>query len=129
MESLTANNYAYKLPNRKIKLITKEFLQDLKKEIDKLDAESRKKWKSPYTIDYSKESYMGFYGDIWSTNLFYDALKNVCKKHNLVKAIYEYANNMTWYYSDVFNDYLFILMIQEDIIPYETEEDKLEYKI
>lgn len=124
MKSLIANNFAYKLPNRKRKLITKEFLQDLKNEIDNLDAESRKKRKSTYTIDYLKESYCGFYDEISSTYLFYDALKNTCIKHNLTKAIYKYSKNLPWYYSDVFNDCLFILMVEEGIIPFETKEDE-----
>ena len=131
MKSWIANNFTYKLPNRKRKLITKEFLQDLKNEIDNLDAENRKKCKSPHTIDYSKKSYFGFYGEISSTYLFYDALKNTCIKHNLTKAVYEYSKNLPWYYSDVFNDYLFILMVDEGIIPFETKENKelCEYKI
>ena len=60
MKSWIANNFTYKLPNRKRKLITKEFLQDLKNEIDNLDAENRKKCKSPHTIDYSKKVILVF---------------------------------------------------------------------
>ena len=42
----------------------KEFLQDLKNEIDNLDAENRKKYKSPYTIDYICVSKIDLYAKI-----------------------------------------------------------------
>ncbi|HGD0580608.1 TPA: hypothetical protein ACH354_002271 [Clostridium perfringens] len=112
------SNY-FGLPNRKKKLLTKEFLTDFRDEIIRLDREGRKKYNEEER-DYSKEDYMTFYGQIESTMLFYEALKNACKKHNLTKAIYEYAQNMEWYDSDYFDDDLVLEMVHKGVIEYDT---------
>lgn len=130
------SNY-FKLPNRKKKLLTKEFLSDFRDEIIRRSEESDKK--KGIDIDYSKESYISFYSQIESTYLFYNALEEVCKKHNLTKAIYEYAKNMPWFDSDCFDDDLVLEMVDKGIIEYdndytenyfnEEEELKSEYKL
>lgn len=112
------SNY-FGLPNRKKKLLTKEFLTDFRDEIIRLDREGRKKYNEEER-DYSKEDYMTFYGRIESTMLFYKALKNACKKHNLTKAIYEYADNMAWYDSDYFDGDLMMEMVHKGVIKYDT---------
>lgn len=128
------SNY-FGLPNRKKKLLTKEFLTDFKNELIRLDKENTGK-----NRNYEKETYMTFYGQIESSYLFYKTLKNVCKKYNLTKAIYEYAKNMAWYDSDYFDDNLVLEMVKQGIIEYDndnyndylkTKEDyfKLKYKL
>lgn len=112
------SNY-FGLPNRKKKLLTKEFLTDFRDEIISLDKEGRKKYNEEER-DYSKEDYMTFYSQIESTMLFYAALKNACRKHNLTKAIYEYAQNMEWYDSDYFDSDLVTEMIHKGVIKYDT---------
>jgi hypothetical protein len=108
------------LPNRKRKLLTKEFLQDFKDEIIKVDKEYNEKY-NRLNLDYEHETYMGFYGQITETGLFYKALKRACEKHNIVKAIYDYANKMAWY--DVVDDDILLEMVKHDIIKYERPED------
>lgn len=109
-----------KLPNRKKQLITKEFCEDLRDNLIKLAIENDKT--RGYYIDYSNECYMGFYSSILGTSLFYEALKETCIKHNVVKAIYEYANNMEWYDSDCFENDIALRMVELGVIPYTTEE-------
>lgn len=120
------------LPNRKKKLLTKEFLMDFKNEIIRLDKISNQNRGlgvfEPF--DYEKETYLTFYSQIESTVLFYNALENTCKKHNLIKAIYEYAKNMEWYDSDYFDDDLVLEMVYKDVIEYGSnnyEEDDFIY--
>jgi len=108
------------LPNRKRKLLTKEFLQDFKNELINIEMEYNNKYNRP-NLDYENETYMGFYGQITETGLFYESLKRACEKHNIVKAIYKYANNMSWY--DVVDDEILLEMVEQDIIKYERTED------
>lgn len=112
-------NYA-KLSNRKKSLLTKEFCEDFKASI--INHALKNNNRTDYEPDFSNECYMGFYSSIEGTYLFYDALKEVCIKHNLVKAIYEYAQNMPWYDSDCFDDDLMLRMVELGIIPYSTKE-------
>lgn len=132
------SNY-FELPKRKKALLTKSFLEDFKNELIKLDKEYNKKRGFDFIKDYEKESYMSFYGEVEGTCLFYNALENVCKKHNLTKAIYEYARNMPWYDSDCFDDDLVKEMVTKGVIAYDSdeeyiyeddvEEDELKYKL
>lgn len=115
------SNY-FGLPNRKRKLLTKEFLEDFRDEIIRIDTEFNKKHDRPQ-LDYNNETYIGFYGQIESTGLFYEALKKACEKHNLVKAIYEYANKLPWYDSDSFDSDLTLEMVKKGVIEYESPED------
>jgi hypothetical protein len=115
------SNY-FGLTNRKRKLLTKEFLQDFRDELIKLDMMYNEKYGRP-NLDYNNETYMGFYGQVESSYLFYDALKTTCEKHNLVKAIYQYAKKLPWYDSDCFDDNLVTEMIDKGIIKYDRPED------
>lgn len=112
-------NYS-KLPNRKKLLLTKEFCEDFKSNLIKGAMENDRR--KGYELDYSNECYMGFYSGVEGTYLFYDALKETCIKHNVVKAIYEYAQNMPWYDSDCFDDDLVLRMVDLGIIPYTSDE-------
>lgn len=114
------SNY-FGLPNRKRKLLTKEFLTDFKNELIMRDKENNEIKENVDYIDYSKETYLSFYSQIEGTFLFYDALKSVCKKHNLTKAIYEYAKNMPWFDSDCFDDDLVLEMVAKGVIDYEND--------
>ena len=109
-----------RLPNRKKQLITKEFCEDFKTILIERAIENDKN--RGHEIDYTKECYMGFFGSIQGLYLFYEALKDVCIKHNVVKAIYEYAKRMNWYDSDCFDDDLILRMVELDVIPYSTIE-------
>lgn len=109
------SNY-FGLPNRKKKLLTKEFLTDFRDEIIRLDREN----KDSVEMNYEKEDYTTFYGQIEGTHLFYKALKNTCKKHNITKAIYEYAQNMEWYDGDCFDDDLVLEMVHKGVIEYNS---------
>lgn len=115
-----------KLPNRKKTLLTKEFCEDFRdilisKAIDRDKARG-------IEIDYSKECYEGFYSAVTGTYLFYEALKDVCVKHNVVKAIYEHAKRMPWYDSDCFEADIMRRMVDLGVIPYTTEEYEVEFR-
>lgn len=114
------SNY-FGLPNRKKKLLTKEFLQTFKDELIKVFSEHDKK--DNRNIDYENETYMGFYGQIESTGGFYEALKLACEKHNLTKAIYNYAKELPWYDSDRFDSSLTSEMVNKGVIKYDRPED------
>lgn len=114
------SNY-FGLPNRKKKLLTKEFLTDFKNELIERDKEYNKNKGNTEYIDYTNETYLSFYGQIEGTFLFYNALENVCKKHNLTKAIYEYAKNMPWYDSDCFEYDLVLEMVKKGVIDYDND--------
>lgn len=112
------SNY-FGLPNRKKKLLTLEFLEDFKKELISRAKENNKN--RDLNVDYDNETYMSFYGQIEGTYLFYNALETVSKKHNLSKAIYEYAKNMAWYDSDYFDDDLVLEMVAKGVIEYDSD--------
>ena len=76
------SNY-FKLPNRKKKLLTKEFLMDFRNDLINMQNEYDNK--NGNITDWDKDgSYYGFFGEVASTYMFYDSLLRVCKKHNLV---------------------------------------------
>lgn len=110
------------LPNRKKKLLTKEFLQTFKEELIRIDDTNNKKYNRP-SYDYENETYMGFFGDVESSYEYYGALKVACEKHNIVKAIYEYAQNLPWYDSDRFDSDLTLEMVNKGVIKYDRPED------
>jgi len=109
------------LPNRKKKLLTKEFLQTFKEELIKVFSENDKR--NNRNIDYENETYYGFYGEVESTGGFYKALKNACEKYNLTKAIYQYAQKMPWYDSDIFDDDLVLQMVEKGVIKEKCDND------
>lgn len=115
------SNY-FKLPNRKRKLLTKEFLQTFKEEIIRRDIEYNKKHDRSQ-LNYKNETYYSFYGQIEGTGLFYEALKSTCEKHNLVKAIYKYTLKMPWYDSDCFEEDLVLEMVKKGVIEKDKQED------
>lgn len=73
--------YDYKLPNRKKWLLTDAFLQDFKEELDKINNIKPE----------DKVTYWKTYAWLEHTVGFYGALKVASEKHNVTKAIYEYA--------------------------------------
>ena len=102
----------YKLPNRKLKLITKEFLQTFKIELDNtFSVES-----SLIHIPFDKRNYWNYYQNLDSTGGFYKALKITCQKYNLEKAIYEYFQSRSWYISDYLDSELTELMYKLGVI-------------
>lgn len=103
-----------KLPNRKKKLLTNEFLITFKDELIKVFSKEYE--------DLTKETYWSFYAYIEECCGFDEALKIACKKHNLTKAIYEYGGRMQWYEYDVFTGDLTRLMLEKGII----EEGKID---
>lgn len=115
-----------KLSNRKKSLLTKEFCEDFRDTLI-LKAVERDK-KRDIEIDYSNECYEGFYSAVEGTYLFHDALKDVCVKHNVVKAIYDYGSRMPWYDSDCFYADIVRRMVELDVIPYTTEEYETEFR-
>jgi AAA15 family ATPase/GTPase len=100
----------YKIPNRKKKLLTKEFLQTFKNELDKVFHEDDNE------ADLSKRNYINAYQHIESTSGFEKALQIACEKHNLTKAIYDYQNKLQWYDSDLFDGELMDIMLEKSII-------------
>lgn len=115
-----------KLSNRKKSLLTKEFCEDFRDALISKALEQDKK--EGIETDYSNECYVGFYSVVEGTYLFYDALKEACIKHNVVKAIYEYGNRMPWYDSDCFNADIVRRMVELDVIPYTTEKYETEFR-
>ena len=102
----------YKLPNRKLKLITKEFLQTFKIELDNVfSGES-----SLIHIPFEKRTYWNYYQNLDSTSGFYKALKTTCQRHNLNKAIYGYFRSRRWYISDYLDSELTELMYKLGVI-------------
>ena len=102
----------YKLPNRKLKLITKEFLQTFKTELDYIfGGES-----SLIHIPSDKRTYWNYYKNLDYTSGFYKALKTTCQKYNLEKAVYKYFQSRPWYISDYFDSELTELMYKLGII-------------
>lgn len=116
------SNYK-KLPNRKNNLLTREFLEDLKGNIVIRAIENDKKHEKPY-YDYNNASYCSYFGNIKGTYLFDYALHDTCKKHNLIKAIYEYNKRMSWCDSDCFEGDIVGKMLDLGIIEYENESDR-----
>ncbi len=123
-----------KLPNRKKAILTNEFLTTFKDELINVFS------KNGDDRDLAKETYWSFYSYVEESYGFDEALKNACKKHNLMKAIYEYNKNMKWYESDIFAGDITLLMVERGIIKegeipdsnFELEEiknDISEYKI
>jgi hypothetical protein len=123
--------FNYKIPNRKKWLLTDAFLTTFKEELDRV-FEVYEKLKT-----YNKEgnpTYWNTYNYLESTYGFYKALKIASEKHNVKKAIYEYANQMPWYHSDVFDGQLTVMMYRKNIIeegsidedPYITTEELIE---
>ncbi|MDF2879603.1 MAG: hypothetical protein K0R54_160 [Clostridiaceae bacterium] len=107
----------YKLPKRKKNLLTKEFLQTFKQE---LDAVFNKK--NDYE-ELDKRNYWNTYQYMEGTCGFYKALKIACAKHNLTKAIYDYACKMPYYDSDLFDDDIVLLMVEFGVIEEGTIEE------
>ena len=96
----------YKIPNRKKKLITNEFLRTLREEID-------------INIDESVvniKTYWGLYLHVELTNEFKEALRETCKKHNVESSIYKYYLKLSDSELEYFEDSLVILMIDNGII-------------
>ena len=116
-------NYT-KLPNRKKRLLTKEFLEDFRDNLIMLDKERCTKNGYP-EIDYSQASYYSFYGQVESSFLFYNALKLTCEKHNVVNGIYNYAKRMPWYDSDLFDYDIVSRMVELNVIPLKTAYDDI----
>jgi len=115
--------FDYKLPKRKKNLMTKEFLQTFKEELDNV-----------FNKDNYPEvrNYWNFYFHMEGTCGFYEALKSACIKHNLTKAIYEYVCKMPYYDGDLFDDELVWLMVERGIIKEgdvsETFDDNIYYE-
>lgn len=95
----------YKIPNRKKWLLTDDFLTTFKNELDAVFEKSG-----------CTTTYWNTYTHLTDTHGFYEALKVACNKHNITKAIYEYACKLPWYSSDLFNDEILVLMYQKGII-------------
>lgn len=110
------NSTYFGLPKRKKHLLTKEFLQTFKGELIKEEIKFRKRNNYEQIDDYDKETYDSFYWWITGSELYYSALKRACEKHNIVKAIYDYARKLPWYDSDCLEDDILQEMIKQDII-------------
>jgi hypothetical protein len=93
----------YKLPNRKSYLMTDSFLKDLKIELDKI-------------FKIENGTYWTHYDQLGGCSGFDKALKIVCQKYNLSKAIYEYSRHMPWYDYDLFHSEIVELMLRKGII-------------
>ena len=96
----------YKLPNRKKKLITDDFLITFKKEIDK-----------KINADYNVENtYWGMYFHIENSKEVHEAFKVSCIKHNILHALYNYSESLKCDDLEIFNDIIFSIMIDRNII-------------
>lgn len=94
----------YNLPKRKRYLMTKQFLETFKHEIDVIFKNDK------------DSTYWGYYGHLEGTGGFYEALKITCEKHNLTNAIFRYACSMPWYQSDLFDGEVTFLMVEREVI-------------
>ncbi|AIF68422.1 hypothetical protein GZ22_18530 (plasmid) [Terribacillus saccharophilus] len=103
----------YKVPNRKKWLLTDDFLLTLKNEIAKATKD-----------DLDGKNYWNYYAHIEGRVIFDGALKEASKKHNVLKAIYEYTHSIDWYKSETFEGYIFERMMERNII---EEGDAAEY--
>jgi len=100
----------YNLPKRKRNLMTKEFLETFKKELDNVF----------YRIDdyqpLEQRNYWNTYQYMEGNGGFNEAFKTTCKKHNLMKAIYSYNQHMSWYDGDIFDGEITKLMVERGVI-------------
>jgi hypothetical protein len=115
----------YKIPNRKKKLLTKEFLKTFKDELDKVFHDGNE-------INLDKRNYINTYQHMEDTIGFEEALKTTCEEYNLVKAIYEYGNNLL--YDSDFDNEIMNVMIKKGVIKegslsdlYDYTEDKIRW--
>lgn len=102
--------FNYKLPKRKKNLMTKEFLQTFKQELDNVFN------KEDDYQSLEKRNYWNTYQYMEGTCGFYEALKLTCEKYDLTKAIYKYACKMPYYDSDWFDSEVTLLMVKLDVI-------------
>ncbi|MFA1509983.1 hypothetical protein ACDN41_12205 [Priestia aryabhattai] len=119
---MNKNYYDYRLPNKKKWLLTDDFLKTFKDELDAM-----------FNTDAydDKSTYWNTYSNFEGTCGFYDALKTASEKHNIKKAIYDYACKLPWYKSDIFDSRLIVMMCERGIIEkgnidevnYPTEEE------
>lgn len=108
------NFFDYKIPKRKKWLLTDKFLTTFKKELD-----------NTFKVYEGEKNptYWNTYNWLEGSSGFYEALKNASEKHNVKKAIYEYARKMHYYDSDSFDAELTTLMYEKGVI----EEGNLEF--
>lgn len=121
--------FKYRLPNKKKWLLTDAFLTTFKEELDKI---------FEFKIEDKNPTYWNHYCWLDGTCGFYEALKITSEKHNVKKAIYEYACRLPWYHSDIFNGELTRMMCKRGIIEegsvdeinddYPTKEQLLEWE-
>lgn len=97
----------YRIPNRKKGLVTESFLIDLKLELDRMFHSEGLN---------TPPNYYNFYSYFPSTVGFQETLKIVSKKHNIQRAIYDYACNLPWDKSDNFENELLEMMLERKII-------------
>lgn len=97
-----------KLPNRKKNLLTDDFLIDLKDELERI---FKRKDMTYWDIAILNE-----------TSGFYDALKSICKKYNIKKAIYDFYNRH-WYDEDFIVEEITSLMLDRKIVKEGSIED------
>ena len=102
------------LSKRKRNIISKEFCEDLIKEL-------RKTFNIPDRIN----SIQGFYYYICETcDIFIEPLEKVCIKHGLKKPIFDYFMKLDLYRSDVFGIELMDYCSEKGVIPFEITEDE-----
>lgn len=96
----------YKIPNRKKKLLTKEFLLCLKEEID---------LRTISNLEVTT-TYWGFYLHIAGSDEFIKALQVTCEKFNVKKGIFDYAINLLEEEFELFIEELVLLMVDKGVI-------------
>lgn len=98
----------YKIPNRKRKLITYEFLLLLKKEHD-----------ITFYIDEDKNpTYLEWYSWFVDTKSFEKIFENVTKEFNVYTSIYKYAASMNEFERFKFFEEIMMMMVDYSIIDY-----------
>lgn len=110
----------FKVSNKKMSLLTFEFLKSLKDELV-LRSKENNKFRSREIGDYENLSYVDYYGYLEGTDMFAEALKVVCKKYNVSHAIYDYWKKLTWDLSDDFESKIMAKMIECGIIDFSNE--------
>lgn len=96
---------SYKLPNRKLWLLTTPFLVEFKKDL--ADA---------FELSEEESNYMSELRFLPLYNTFYEALKITSEKFNVKNAIYGYAKNLSRLESEDFAYAILILMIERKVI-------------
>ena len=99
--------FSRKLPNKKKRLLTKEFMLDFLENLKEVFGDNACKGLLLRTECFG----------------FYEALRKTCEKHNLKKSIYDYFCKLPWYISGYYEEDFVLLFDYYSIVDKSVLED------